>query len=174
MAEAAAAGVPPSRLIASDLSMSQLNHAFRPTRKYAFRGVFTLGGMPTYGQRLDKAMKLARTDRARVAKALGVTVQAVGQVLNGTTKAFTADKSAKVARFLAVDHFWLATGDGEPRPPDKLSEEAMDFARRYDRLNANERQRLSALLIAARDGVPDHAVEEKMPITRKVHHKEER
>lgn len=161
--------------MASDLSMRPLNHAFSSQRKYAFVGGFTLSGMPTYGQRLVKAMTLARvTDRSKVAAAVGVSVQAVGQVISGTTKAFSAEKSAKAARFLAVDHYWLATGEGEPRPPAKLSDEAMDFARRYDKLNLTERQRLSALLIAARDGVPDASVEEKMPITRKrpVHREE--
>lgn len=111
-------------------------------------------------------MELARvTDRAKLAEALDVSVQAVGMVLSGKTRALTAENSAKAARFLKVDHYWLATGLGEPRPTDKISDEAMDMARRYDRLNENERRRLSALLLAARDGVPDEKVERDMPIT---------
>lgn len=113
-------------------------------------------------------MELARvTDRAKLAKACGISVQAVGQVLLGKSKAFSADSSARAARFLRVDPYWLATGEGEPRPADKLSDEAMDFARRFDKLNATERQRFSALLIASRDGVPDAQVEEQMPITKR-------
>lgn len=120
----------------------------------------------SYGERLAEAMELARVDRARLAKELSVTVQAIGQVLLGKTNSLTADKSAKAARFLRVDHYWLATGEGEARPPG-LSEDATAFALRYDRLNTAERTRMSALLIAARDGVPDEKVERDMPITAK-------
>lgn len=124
--------------------------------------------MPSYGARLQQAMELARVpDRAKLAAACGISVQAVGQVLNGKSKAFAADTSAKAARFLRVDHYWLATGEGEPRPEDNLSDEAMDFARRFDRLNEMERQRFSALLIASRDGIPDAQVEKQMPITKR-------
>ena len=123
----------------------------------------------TYGKRLARAMELARlTDkdaRAKLAKALGITVQAVGQTLTGSTKAFSAETSAKAARFLKVDHYWLATGEGEPRAPG-ISEEAHAFAVQFDRLNDNERKRWNRLLMAARDGVPDEVVEAKMPITK--------
>jgi transcriptional regulator with XRE-family HTH domain len=105
--------------------------------------------------------------RTKLAAALEISKQAVGQVLTGKTNALTCDKSARAARFLKVDHFWLATGEGEPRPPG-LSEEAKSFALRYDRLNSNERTRWSALLVAARDGVPDAVIEEQMPITAKT------
>lgn len=152
--------------MASVLSMSALKHASMPTRKHAFTSGATLTFMPTYGQRLSTAMELARvTDRAKLADALDISVQAVGMVLAGKTRALTAENSAKAARFLKVDHYWLATGEGEPRPTGKISDEAMDFARRYDHLNETERRRLSALLLAARDGVPDETVEKGMPIT---------
>lgn len=39
-------------------------------------------------------------------------MQAVGDVINGKSKAFTAENNAKAAEFLKVNSFWLATGDG--------------------------------------------------------------
>jgi transcriptional regulator with XRE-family HTH domain len=64
----------------------------------------------TYAARLAQAMSIAKVDRAQLAQGIGVSVQAVGQVLNGETKAFSAMN--KAARFLAVDAYWLSTGEG--------------------------------------------------------------
>jgi transcriptional regulator with XRE-family HTH domain len=132
-----------------------------------------------YGQRLKKALLLAgygekskpdelrRDAREKLAEALDISVQAVGMVLTGKTKAFAPDNSARAARFLKVDHYWLATGEGEARPPNTLSEEAMAFARRYDKLDAEGRAKFSAAIVLARPGVSDEEVERSMPITAK-------
>lgn len=155
-------------------SMNAIKACFPESYKHAFGVGATLLDV-TYGARLAKAMEMARlTDkdaRAKLAKALDISVQAVGQVLTGTTKSFTADKSARAARFLKVDHFWLATGHGEPRPPG-LSEDAIAFAARFDRLDAEERKRWELLVQVARNGVPDAQVERDMPITAKHREKE--
>lgn len=123
----------------------------------------------SYAERLARAMELARLTgrdaRAKLATALGISVQAVGQALNGKSK-FSAETSARAARFLKVDHFWLATGEGEPRPT-AVSDEALDFARRYDKLDAEGRAKFSAAIVLARQGVSDAQVEAAMPITRK-------
>lgn len=57
-------------------------------------------------------MTLRDADRKAVAKALRCSVQAVGDVLNGKTRAFTAANNAKAADFLRVSPKWLATGQG--------------------------------------------------------------
>lgn len=68
----------------------------------------------------------------KLAEALGVTHQAVSQVLSGATKAMTAANCARTARILSVDAFWLATGEGEMKPAQvvqdtmALSEEERD------------------------------------------------
>jgi transcriptional regulator with XRE-family HTH domain len=70
----------------------------------------------TYGKRLKQAIELAGTDRAALAADLGVSVQAVGQVITGGrngTQTFTASNNVKAARFLRVDPLWLATGEGD-------------------------------------------------------------
>lgn len=169
MAAAAAEAEPPSSSMALVLSMRRIEAYFRQEDKHAFTPGDTLTDV-SYGERLQQAMQLARlTDkdaRSKLATALGISVQAVGQVLTGSTKAFTADKSAKAARFLKVDHYWLATGEGEPKPPG-LSEEAIAFAAKYDRLDRQERERWALLVQVARTGVPDAQVERDMPITAK-------
>jgi transcriptional regulator with XRE-family HTH domain len=73
----------------------------------------------TYSDRLNQALTAARKTRAELAAALrkptgemGVSVSAIGQVLSGKTKMLTAENSALAARFLGVNHLWLATGLG--------------------------------------------------------------
>jgi antitoxin HigA-1 len=68
-----------------------------------------------YGARLAEALQIARKDRQELADGIGVSVQAIGQVIAGKTKALTAENSALAARFLGVDIFWLATGAGNPK-----------------------------------------------------------
>lgn len=123
-----------------------------------------------YGERLLQAMELANLRgpdaRIRLANAIGISVQSVGQAINGQTKALSAENNARAARFLRVDSFWLATGEGDPRPR-ALSDDAMAFARMYDDLDTRERQRWHLLVQVARNGVPDHQVEQKMPVTKK-------
>lgn len=122
----------------------------------------------TYGERLAYAMELAgltgRDARAKLAQGVDVSVQAVGQVLTTPGRAFSAEVSARTARFLRVDHYWLATGEGEPRPKG-LSQEAKAFAALFDKLDTNERKRWELLVQVARNGVPDEHVERTMPIT---------
>jgi transcriptional regulator with XRE-family HTH domain len=70
----------------------------------------------TYGERLLEALKHAGKSRRQLAQALGITEQAVGNIVNGgpqSTRYFMANNSAEAAAFLGVDHYWLATGKGK-------------------------------------------------------------
>lgn len=69
-----------------------------------------------YGERLQAAMTHARKARKDVARALGITAQAVGDVVRGKSRAFTAENSAKAAVFLGVSAHWLSTGEGDMIP----------------------------------------------------------
>jgi transcriptional regulator with XRE-family HTH domain len=109
----------------------------------------------SYGGRLQAAMDLAQIDRAELAKQIGISVQAIGQVIVGQTKALTAENSAKAARVLAVDHHWLATGEGEPRPAlmkerASLTTEAIELAAEFSKLNAAEKHLWRTLVEAAK------------------------
>jgi len=74
-----------------------------------------------------------------LAAAIGATPQAISQVLSGSTRALTAENSARAARFLQVDAHWLATGEGAPQP--FLSDEAVDLAKRYEALAPEQREK---------------------------------
>jgi plasmid maintenance system antidote protein VapI len=67
----------------------------------------------SYGERLGQALKAA-TGKTRVglAAALNISPQAVGQAVNGLTRAFTAENNAKAAAYLGCSPDWLATGKG--------------------------------------------------------------
>ena len=64
----------------------------------------------SYGTRLATAMAEAKVDRKALAKHLRMSVQAVGQVLSGKTKALDAQHHTKAFMYLACDPLWLATG----------------------------------------------------------------
>ena len=136
--------------------------------------------MSTYGERLAQAMKRAKlTERdARAKLAAGITqlgtdisVQAIGQVLTTPGRAFSAEVSAQAARFLRVDHYWLATGIGEIQRPG-LSDDAQAFALAYDKLNVKQRELWHLFLEAAQKGAPDPAPPAPEPKATKTRRKE--
>jgi SOS-response transcriptional repressor LexA len=73
--------------------------------------------MTTYGQRLSEALETANKGRKDLAAAIGISVQAVGDVIRGKTVAFTAENNAKAAKFLMVSPGWLAGVEGEKALP---------------------------------------------------------
>lgn len=74
----------------------------------------TVQGMSEFGARLTEALRLAAKERKELAAHLRISVQAVGAAIRDGK--FTASNTAKAARFLRVDWYWLATGEGEARP----------------------------------------------------------
>lgn len=109
--------------------------------------------MKTYGERLEEALKLAGRERKELCAAIGITLQALGQVISGKTKALTAENSARAARFLQVDHFWLATGEGSPRGAnsDDLFRVLGVTKIEWDRLPTDDKNELVMLLRAKLD-----------------------
>ncbi|WP_196303116.1 helix-turn-helix domain-containing protein [Ralstonia solanacearum] len=95
----------------------RINHSLYQC-KYALR-------MNTYGERLQTALKLSHQTRTTLAQHLGISEQAIGQVILGSTKALTAENSARAARFLRVDDLWLATGEGEPTDSGATREQSL-------------------------------------------------
>ena len=61
-------------------------------------------------------MDRANVKRPRLAEELGVSYVAVKKVLDGQTRAFTAENNSRAAAFLGVSPDWLATGEGEMVP----------------------------------------------------------
>ena len=73
--------------------------------------------MNTYGERLDAALIAKRPGdknaRQWLADQLEISVQAVGQVITGKTKALTAENHERAVQALGCSGLWLATGQGE-------------------------------------------------------------
>ncbi|WP_059415563.1 helix-turn-helix domain-containing protein [Cupriavidus basilensis] len=118
----------------------------------------------TFGQRLEKALLDAKKDRHQLADELDISVQAVSQVIIGKTKALTAENTARAARFLQADWFWLATGIESAAAPARgeATERAWPFSLgrgEFDRLTDAQRTVLDRVIsefvracIAAQDG----------------------
>jgi len=71
------------------------------------------------GFKCDSQESMNRAANALV-KALGFTYQAAMKVLKGETKYLRVDNHAKVAVWLEVNAYWLATGEG-PRTSSELA-----------------------------------------------------
>ncbi len=89
-----------------------------------------------FGVRLEQAIARRKTDRKALAKALGITVQAVGNAIRDGK--FSAENTARASRYLHVNWFWLATG-----------EEAMEVADQGLRISDEERGLLLKLAAPA-------------------------
>lgn len=103
----------------------------------------------TYGKRLKKALDAANKSRKQLAFELDCTVQAIGMVITGGGKlerGLSAENNVKAAKYLRVDSYWLATGDGEMvqdanaagKAAASLSEDALDIAVYFDKLQDRE------------------------------------
>lgn len=69
--------------------------------------------MADFADRLKQAMARSGATTRKLADELDVTYQAINKLFRGTSKALTAENTAKAARFLGVSVSWLATGRGD-------------------------------------------------------------
>ena len=72
--------------------------------------------MVEFIDRLKEALKLSGKTLEELRKHLGISYQASKKFEAGTSKSMTAENCAKTARYLEVDWYWLATGEGAARP----------------------------------------------------------
>lgn len=71
----------------------------------------------TFGRRLETALHKRKMSRTALAAAVGINRVSISQVISGDSKAMSAENCARAARALQVNHFWLATGEGEMTDP---------------------------------------------------------
>lgn len=83
----------------------------------------------SYAERLTRALDHAGKSRAELARAIGVSPQAIGGLMSGATKALTAENNFKAARALGVSAYWLATGEGTESDGDSAGPEGWPFRR---------------------------------------------
>ncbi|WP_227459281.1 helix-turn-helix domain-containing protein [Cupriavidus pauculus] len=114
----------------------------------------------TFSERLEEALRIGGKDRQQLADALGITIQAVSQILLGKTKAMTAENCVRAARLTGVDSFWLATGSGEATNPGASAQQWPFRAtlEEYERLAEDQKKSLDIVVsefikssLAARD-----------------------
>lgn len=84
--------------------------------------------MVEYKDRLKVAMGKTVTVQ-QLASAIGLSYQAIKKVVDGKSKALSAENNSKAARFLKVRADWLATGDGEMHPK-KITAAVVDMVPR--------------------------------------------
>lgn len=101
--------------------------------------------MTEYKDRLAAALAHKGATRIELAAALSCTVQAIGDVLLGKTRAFTAHNNALAAEFLNVNPKWLATGLGSMIAPGQLSADILEVARLAETLKGEQRAELLKL-----------------------------
>ena len=92
----------------------------------------------SFQDRLQAAIARANATPKTLASALGVSVQAIGQVLSGSTRALTAENCVKAALFLGVRTEWLAAD---------LGDMALEKAEREMSLSPQERDLIVALRV---------------------------
>jgi transcriptional regulator with XRE-family HTH domain len=72
----------------------------------------------TYSTRLKESLQKSGKSRKLLATELGISVQAIGMILNeagGVERKLMAVNNERAARFLGVDGYWLLTGDEPPK-----------------------------------------------------------
>lgn len=74
---------------------------------------FNIPTMVEYKDRLAQAMNAANVDTTQLAKLVGVSYQAAKKVVDGTSRAFSAENNSFAAKALNVSSDWLATGKGD-------------------------------------------------------------
>lgn len=88
--------------------------------------------MTPYGQRLEEAMRAAAVDRKALAHDVGISVQALGQAINGRpdrpAQGLSFKNNLMVARRLGVDPNWLATGEGTMVRDDTIESRLVDYS----------------------------------------------
>jgi transcriptional regulator with XRE-family HTH domain len=113
-----------------------------------------------FSDRLAYALSFADKSRRELADHLGISMQAVSQVLNGVNKNMNAENTIRAARFLKVSSWWLATGEGPPIGRDALCEalssEAISYAVEWDSMSEPERAQFKLLLAAVRVAPTGH------------------
>lgn len=84
----------------------------------------------SYADRLQQALAASNKSRKDLALAVGCSVQNIGMILTNAGKKdqqFSAVLHAKAAKFLKVDPYWLATGQGEFTPGTSAPDGEIDL-----------------------------------------------
>lgn len=77
----------------------------------------------SYGERLEWAIRQRNTSAAEISKRTKISKSSISQYINGTTGAPRNTTSAKLAKFLKVNQYWLDTGKGDWQATDDANDD---------------------------------------------------
>lgn len=103
-------------------------------------------------------MDLRSVKRTQLSKALGISYVAVKKVLDGQTKAFTAENNSLAASFLGVSPDWLATGEGTMIATDGGGAVQSRFAENQSIELANALKKVEAALVSIKTSASNNTV----------------
>ena len=115
--------------------------------------------MKEYNERLNASMKKAGKDIHALAKALGISYQAVKKALDGKSK-LTAENNSKAADFLGVSSDWLATGKGDDERSSEWPFRKIAYAR-FMALDADDRAACQHELLSAIEKLEARALDQR-------------
>lgn len=103
-----------------------------------------------YGQRLEYAMRTRGVSTQQLAHYLGLSYQAVRQIVSGQSNAFSAGNHVRTCSYLGISSEWLALGEGHMQR-DTISETALwpfGQVRPQDisRLSAQDKEEIEMLI----------------------------
>jgi len=101
--------------------------------------------MVAFKDRIEKSITISGKTWEDLRRHLGVTSQAITKLKDSKSKAMNAENCAKAARFFEVDFFWLATGEGRPRPESVWPFEFI-LPSQYKQLDADIKRRIESEL----------------------------
>lgn len=93
--------------------MDLFNHSSDGCATIVHELSFNIPTMVEYKDRLAQAMSAANVDVTQLAKLVGVSYQAAKKVVDGMSRAFSAENNSFAAQALGVSSDWLATGKGD-------------------------------------------------------------
>jgi transcriptional regulator with XRE-family HTH domain len=123
------------------------------------QGIYTVQSMDGFGARLRAAIDAAHMTQSQLADEVGRSKGAVTQWVHGQTEPDLRTLAAICER-LSVSADYLVLGVQAPY----LDEQTVAIAHRVQELDPTARAGLHRLIFG--NGVPDHVVEERMPITK--------
>ena len=110
------------------VSMAWLTDMSRGTLVHGIRSPAYKEGMETINDRIKRLVEEDPRSQAEIARALGVTRATVGDWVHARSKFIRPDNIDGIAREYGVDPSWLATGKGDPKPPE-LDPDMREIAR---------------------------------------------
>lgn len=117
-----------------------------------------LGGM-NLGERLKLAREMRGLSQVALAKAVGVSPQAISLIENGMSKGLRPENLVAAADALEIRVCWLATGIGPMMDTnnDNLDRDAIHLAGQYSQLTEEQRAMVSDLIQAMLSRTPPAA-----------------